>query len=326
MDGSVALLDARRGEVLAAARAHTKYCVRVRWLPGGAGFVSAGREGALACWACATGAPACPAAAPGLCWRRLRQRALVGCSSAWLRLRQTCAPGYPSRPWTLEVRRRLAATAEDEGSAGAEALRQTCAEPYAAAVQDVELLAGGGTAVVALRDTCRLRLFDVAAGAGERPGQPEPPGRRACGLRGRAAGAVARRRPARGVHRRAAHPGAARRRCARPAARWRRGCAANIGDVCPACVPTAPCCEQPEARGASDSGAPVTAAQAGSRCATSAASQWSPSTSPPRCGMPAASTSWPLRRLGRFSSSMSARARRAPPPRPACPAHWAGIA
>ena len=47
--------------------------------------------------------------------------------------------------------------------AGAEVFWQVCAEPYAAAVQDVELLAGGGTAVVALRDTCRLRLFDVAA-------------------------------------------------------------------------------------------------------------------------------------------------------------------
>lgn len=48
---------------------------------------------------------------------------------------------------------------------GAEVFRQACAEPYAAAVQDVELLADGGTAVLALRDTCRLRLFDTKAAA-----------------------------------------------------------------------------------------------------------------------------------------------------------------
>ncbi|KAK9821228.1 hypothetical protein WJX81_004278 [Elliptochloris bilobata] len=108
MDGGVALLDARTGELLASVRAHTRYCVRVRWLPGGAGFLSAGREGALACWACAPGG---------------------------------------------------------EAGAGAEAVQQTAAEPYAMAVQDVELLAGGGTAVVALRDTCRLRLYGVREAA-----------------------------------------------------------------------------------------------------------------------------------------------------------------
>ena len=59
----------------------------------------------------------------------------------------------------------MAAAAEEEAGAGAEVFRQACAEPYAAAVQDVELLAGGGTAVVALRDTCRLRLFDIHAAA-----------------------------------------------------------------------------------------------------------------------------------------------------------------
>lgn len=68
MDGSVALLDARGGELLQAVRAHTKYCVRVRWLPEGAGFITAGREGALACWACATGAPAGPPAAAPDVW------------------------------------------------------------------------------------------------------------------------------------------------------------------------------------------------------------------------------------------------------------------
>lgn len=67
MDGSVAMLDARCGEVLRAVRAHTKYCVRVRWLPEGTGFITAGREGALACWVCATGASACFAAAPHAC-------------------------------------------------------------------------------------------------------------------------------------------------------------------------------------------------------------------------------------------------------------------
>lgn len=56
MDGSAALLDAHSGEVLHAVRAHTRYCVRVRWLQSGAGFLTAGREGAVACWACATGA------------------------------------------------------------------------------------------------------------------------------------------------------------------------------------------------------------------------------------------------------------------------------
>ncbi len=47
--------------------------------------------------------------------------------------------------------------------AGAVAVRQTAAESYATAVQDVELLADGETAVVALRDTCRLRLFGITA-------------------------------------------------------------------------------------------------------------------------------------------------------------------
>jgi len=52
--------------------------------------------------------------------------------------------------------------AEADAAAGAHAFRQTAAEPYAASVQDVELLAGGRTAVVALRDTCRLRLYGLA--------------------------------------------------------------------------------------------------------------------------------------------------------------------
>lgn len=61
------------------------------------------------------------------------------------------------------VRCALPGPAEAEMGAGADALRQTAAELYAAAVQDVELLADGETAVVALRDTCRLRLFGISA-------------------------------------------------------------------------------------------------------------------------------------------------------------------
>lgn len=61
------------------------------------------------------------------------------------------------------VDRRGLRRAEAGGAAGGDAFRQTAAEPYAAAVQDVELLAGGDTAVVALRDTCRLRLYGLAA-------------------------------------------------------------------------------------------------------------------------------------------------------------------
>lgn len=53
--------------------------------------------------------------------------------------------------------------AEEEVGAGAVAVRQTGAESYATAVQDVELLADGETAVVALRDTCRLRLLGITA-------------------------------------------------------------------------------------------------------------------------------------------------------------------
>jgi hypothetical protein len=34
MDGSVAVLDAEEGRLLGSSRPHSKYCVRVLWVPG----------------------------------------------------------------------------------------------------------------------------------------------------------------------------------------------------------------------------------------------------------------------------------------------------
>lgn len=216
-------------------------------------------------------------------------------------------------PRTSGVSRPLAAAAEEEGNAGAEVFRQACTEPYAAAVQDVELLAGGGTAVVALRDTCRLRLFDVRASAESGQVNLNPMGdehvgfvaaQLALSLDG-ALLAVSTDGPrilvlrVAGAHAIRTHGSA--------------GTALSLAGTCACLGQAARLSDKPGASGVSEPRALVTAAQAGSMCATSAASPWSPSTSPPRCGTPAASISWRQRRLGRFSSSMSARARYAPP-------------
>lgn len=40
MDGSVTILDAQEGTILASSKAHTKYCVRVMWGPSVSQFVS----------------------------------------------------------------------------------------------------------------------------------------------------------------------------------------------------------------------------------------------------------------------------------------------
>lgn len=48
MDGTITVMDAHEGTVLASTKPHTKYCVRVLWDPSASTFVSASWDQSLA--------------------------------------------------------------------------------------------------------------------------------------------------------------------------------------------------------------------------------------------------------------------------------------